>query len=61
MEKLKIFNIDSIIDSIIETVREGIDIDGYSGYDFVATESLKLNDLRDELYRHQSLSEDDED
>ena len=56
---MKVFNINSIIDSLIETVRESID--GYSGYDFVATESLKINDLRDELYRPQSLSEDDED
>lgn len=56
---MKVFNINSIIDSLIETVRENID--GYSGYDFVATESLNVNSLRDELYRPQSLSEDDED
>ena len=53
-----IFNIDSVIDSLIETVRESIE--GYSGYDFVAT-SLNVNSLKDELYRPQSLSEDDED
>ena len=58
-EEMKVFNINSIIDSLIETVRENID--GYSGYDFVATESLNVNSLRDELYRPQSLSEDDED
>ena len=54
-----IFNISDIIDSLVETVRENIE-EGYSGYDFVAT-TLNLNDLRDELYRPQSLSEDDED
>ena len=57
---MKVFNISSIIDSLVETVRESIDIDGYSGYDFVAT-TLNVNDLRDELYRPQSLIEDDED
>lgn len=57
---MKVFNINSIIDSLIETVRENIN-EGYSGYDFVATESLKINDLMDELYHPQSLIEDDED
>lgn len=56
---MKVFNINSIIDSLVETVRENIE--GYSGYDFVATESLRINELRDELYRPQSLIEDDED
>lgn len=56
---MKVFNINSILDSIVETVRENID--GYSGYDFVATESIRINELRDELYRPQSLIEDDED
>lgn len=56
---MKMFNINSILDSIVETVRENVE--GYSGYDFVATESLKINELRDELYRPQSLIEDDED
>lgn len=58
-EEMKVFNISDIFDSLIETVRESIE--GYSGYDFVATESLRINDLRDELYRPQSLIEDDED
>ena len=58
---MKVFNINSIIDSIIETVRESIDIEGYSGYDFVATESLNVNSLKDELYRPQTITEDDED
>ena len=57
--KMKMFNINSILDSIVETVRENVE--GYSGYDFVATESLKINELRDELYLPQSLIEDDED
>lgn len=54
-----IFNIESIIDSLIETVRESIE--GYSGYDFVATSLLNVNSLKDELYRPQTLNEDDED
>ena len=53
-----IFNIDSVIDSLIETVRESIE--GYSGYDFVATESLNVNSLKDELYRPQTITEDDD-
>lgn len=53
-----IFNIESIIDSIIETVRENIDVDGYSGYDFVAT-SLNVSSLKDELYRPQTLDDED--
>lgn len=56
---MKMFNINSILDSLIETVRESIE--DYSGYDFVATESLRINDLKDELYRPQTLNEDDED
>lgn len=54
-----IFNISDIIDSLIETVRENIN-EGYSGYDFVAT-TLNVNALKDELYRPQTLDEDDED
>lgn len=57
---MKVFNINSIIDSLVETVRESIDIEGYSGYDFVAT-TLNVNALKDELYRPQTLNEDDED
>ena len=56
---MKVFNINSIIDSLVETVRENIE--GYSGYDFVATESLRVNSLKDELYRPQTITEDDED
>lgn len=55
---MKVFNIDSIIDSLIETVRENIE-EGYSGYDFVAT-TLNLNGLKDELYRPQTLTEDED-
>ena len=55
---MKVFNISDILDSLVETVREGIE-GGYSGYDFVAT-SLNVNSLRDELYRPQTI-EDDED
>ena len=53
---MKVFNINSIIDSLVETVRESIE--GYCGYDFVAT-TLNVNDLRDELYRPQTLDEED--
>lgn len=52
-----IFNISDIIDSLIETVRENI-VDGYSSYDFVAT-SLNLSSLKDELYRPQTLDDED--
>ena len=56
---MKIFSITDIIDSLVETVRESID--GYDGYNFVATESLKIDGLRDELYRPQTINEDEED
>ena len=55
---MKMFNISDIFDSLIETVRESME-DGYCGYDFVAT-TLNLNGLKDELYRPQTLTEDED-
>lgn len=55
---MKVFNINSILDSLVETVRESID--GYCGYDFVATESLNINSLKDELYRPQTIKDDED-
>lgn len=54
---MKVFNINSIIDSLVETIRENVE--GYNGYDFVAT-TLNVKCLKDELYRPQTLDLDED-
>lgn len=56
---MRIFNISDILDAVIESIRS--ELDGYTGYNYVATESVKANELRDELYRTQFIRDDEED